>query len=90
MSLVAHGKPIRPIGRLLALPLLALIKLYQWFLSPLMGNACRFTPSCSHYGYEAIKAHGPLLGGWLAAMRVLRCNPWGGAGHDPVPPPHRH
>jgi putative membrane protein insertion efficiency factor len=73
-------------GRILALPLLALIRLYQWFLSPLMGHACRFTPSCSHYGYEAIATHGPLLGAWLAVKRVVRCHPWGGSGLDPVPP----
>jgi putative membrane protein insertion efficiency factor len=71
--------------RLAALPFLALIRLYQWFLSPFLGNACRFTPSCSHYGYEAIAAHGPLLGSWLALKRIARCHPWGGSGHDPVP-----
>ncbi|MEO8558232.1 MAG: membrane protein insertion efficiency factor YidD [Rhodospirillales bacterium] len=82
-----HGhKPVGIVGRIMAWPLLALIRAYQWFLSPFMGHACRFTPSCSHYGYEAIAAHGPLLGAWLAAKRLARCHPWGGSGHDPVPP----
>lgn len=78
--------PVRLAGWLLAAPLLVLIRLYQWFLSPLMGNACRFAPSCSHYGFEAIAIHGPLRGTWLTLRRLLRCNPWGGSGFDPVPP----
>jgi putative membrane protein insertion efficiency factor len=90
MSLIAHDKPLNLLGRIAMLPLLTLIRLYQWFLSPFLGNACRFTPSCSHYGYEAIKAHGALLGGWLAVKRLARCNPWGGSGHDPVPPHPHH
>jgi len=80
-----HGAIARIAGRIAAWPLLALIRLYQWFLSPFMGHACRYTPSCSHYGYEAIATHGPLLGLWLAVKRLLRCHPWGGSGHDPVP-----
>lgn len=71
---------------LLAAPLLGLIRLYQWFLSPLLGTACRFAPSCSHYGFEAILVHGPLRGSWLTLRRLLRCHPWGGSGFDPVPP----
>ncbi len=58
---------------------------YQRFLSPLLGGHCRFEPSCSRYAREAIERHGPLRGGWLAARRLVRCRPGGGAGHDPVP-----
>ena len=73
-------------GWLLAAPLLVLIRFYQWFVSPFFMGACRFAPSCSHYGFEAIATHGPLLGAWLTVKRLLRCQPWGGSGFDPVPP----
>ncbi len=63
----------------------ALIKLYQWFISPLLGANCRYTPTCSQYGLEAIRKYGPLKGGWMALRRIGRCHPWGGHGHDPVP-----
>ena len=62
-----------------------LIKIYQITLSPFLGGHCRYQPSCSHYGIEAIKKHGPFKGGWLALKRILSCNPWGGSGYDPVP-----
>jgi len=64
---------------------LAIIQLYRWFLSPLLGAACRFTPTCSQYGKEAIEKFGPFKGGWLTIKRIGRCHPWGGHGHDPVP-----
>jgi putative membrane protein insertion efficiency factor len=63
----------------------AIIKLYQFLLSPLLGAQCRYTPTCSQYGIEAIKKHGAFKGGWLTLKRIARCNPWGGHGHDPVP-----
>lgn len=62
-----------------------LIKVYQWTLSPLIGRSCRYTPTCSNYGIEAIRKHGPVKGGWLTLKRILSCNPWGGSGYDPVP-----
>jgi len=62
-----------------------LIKLYQAFLSPLFGAKCRFTPTCSAYGAEAIKKYGPFKGGWMALKRIGRCRPGGGHGYDPVP-----
>ena len=65
--------------------LIALIKVYQWTLSPLIGRSCRYTPTCSNYGLEAIEKHGPFKGSWLTLKRVLSCNPWGGSGYDPVP-----
>ncbi len=68
------------------LPLLGLIRLYQMTLSRGMpADTCRFYPSCSHYGYQALYKHGALKGGLLAAWRVLRCNPFNPGGFDPVP-----
>lgn len=64
---------------------LFLIWMYQYLISPLLGKSCRFTPTCSHYGVEAIHKYGPIKGGWLTLKRIVRCNPWGGHGHDPVP-----
>jgi putative membrane protein insertion efficiency factor len=66
--------------------LLALIRIYQKTLSRgLPGNTCRFYPSCSHYGYQAIYKFGALKGSWMAIKRVLRCNPFNSGGYDPVP-----
>ena len=65
--------------------LIGLIRLYQVTLSPLIGRSCRYTPTCSNYGIEAIQKHGPFKGTWLTIKRVLSCNPWGGSGYDPVP-----
>ena len=76
--------------QLLRAALIAPIRLYQWTLSPLLGVNCRYAPSCSAYAAEAITTHGPVKGLWLAARRLTRCHPWGGAGYDPVPQPHRH
>lgn len=69
-----------------AWPLIALVRLYQVTLRPFMGGHCRFQPTCSEYGLEALRTHGALRGGWLTARRILRCHPWGGGGWDPVPP----
>ena len=60
---------------------------YKLTLSPWIGRQCRFLPSCSDYAAEALIAHGPWRGGWLAARRLCRCHPWGGVGYDPPPPP---
>lgn len=62
-----------------------LIKFYQGAISPLTPPSCRFIPTCSQYGIEAISKYGPLKGGWLLLRRILRCHPWGGSGYDPVP-----
>jgi putative membrane protein insertion efficiency factor len=67
---------------LLSLP----IRLYRWTLSPLLGASCRYLPTCSEYALDALRDHGALRGAWLALRRVCRCHPWGGFGHDPVPP----
>jgi putative membrane protein insertion efficiency factor len=66
--------------------LLGLIRLYQKFVSPgLPANTCRFYPTCSHYGYQAIYKYGAIKGGWMAIWRILRCNPFTQGGYDPVP-----
>jgi len=68
------------------LALLTLIRLYQMLISPgLPADSCRFYPSCSHYGYQAVYRYGALKGGWMAIWRVLRCNPFNPGGYDPVP-----
>ena len=67
--------------------LIALIRGYQWFISPLLGNHCRFYPSCSQYAREAIERHGAVRGVWLAIRRVARCHPWHPGGVDPFPEP---
>jgi putative membrane protein insertion efficiency factor len=64
---------------------IGLIKIYQYSISPLLGPACRYTPSCSQYGIEALKKHGFIKGFYLTVKRVSSCHPWGGHGHDPVP-----
>ena len=61
------------------------IKLYQILLSPLLGQSCRYHPTCSQYAVEAIEKYGPVKGIWLGIKRIARCHPWGGSGHDPVP-----
>ena len=71
--------------QILSFPFIALIKLYQWIISPWLGSKCRYTPTCSHYGIEALKKYGPIKGLWLTAKRISKCHPWGGHGYDPVP-----
>ena len=66
--------------------LIGFVRGYQIVLSPLMGRTCRYLPTCSSYAIDAINQHGAWKGGWLGAARILRCNPWGGNGYDPVPP----
>lgn len=65
--------------------LLAIIRAYQFLLSPWVGNQCRFYPTCSHYAAEAIERHGAVRGSWLALCRIGRCHPWHPGGMDPVP-----
>jgi putative membrane protein insertion efficiency factor len=72
---------LRGIGWLLIQP----IRFYQRYISPLKPATCRFTPTCSQYAIQAISKHGPFKGLALAVWRILRCNPWGGSGYDPVP-----
>ncbi len=79
--------------KLLILPLILLIKIYQFFISPLLPGVCRYRPTCSQYMIEALRTHGVIKGLYLGIKRILRCHPWGGSGYDPVPPkekPHKH
>jgi putative membrane protein insertion efficiency factor len=62
-----------------------LIRAYQVAIGPMLGPACRFEPSCSHYALEAVERHGATRGAWLALRRLSRCHPWGGCGIDVVP-----
>ena len=70
---------------LLVALLVAPIRFYRAFISPLTPPSCRFTPTCSQYAIEALRKHDPFRGLALAVWRILRCNPWGGSGYDPVP-----
>ncbi len=76
---------MKTIAQLPAKFLILLIRIYQLTLSPFIGRNCRYTPTCSNYGIEAIKKYGAIKGGWLTIKRILSCNPWGGSGYDPVP-----
>jgi len=69
----------------LAWPLIQLVRLYRFAISPWFGANCRFDPTCSTYAIEALQTHGILKGTWLAVKRIGRCHPWGGSGYDPVP-----
>ena len=70
-----------PLAYILALP----VKAYRLIFSPWVGYNCRYQPTCSQYALDALKEHGGIVGGYYAALRILRCNPWGGCGYDPVP-----
>lgn len=65
---------------------ISLVRAYQRWLSPLLGNNCRFTPTCSFYAIEAINRFGVVKGSWLAGKRILKCHPLNAGGEDPVPP----
>ena len=80
-----HKPVTQIIKEVLAFPFILLIFLYQRIISPWIGPKCRYTPTCSQYGIEALKKHGPIKGLWLTIKRVSRCHPWGGSGYDPVP-----
>jgi uncharacterized protein len=87
---VQHQRPILSVGPsalsgLFKALLLALISGYRRWVSPLLGPRCRFIPSCSAYGIEAIERHGPWRGGWLTLRRLLRCHPFTPCACDPVP-----
>jgi putative membrane protein insertion efficiency factor len=71
--------------------LIWIVRAYRLVLSPMLGQNCRFYPSCSSYAIEALQTHGALRGSWLAARRLCRCHPWNAGGVDPVPPNrHKH
>ena len=70
--------------------LINLIKIYQKLLSPLLGQNCRFHPTCSEYAVEALTLHRPLRGSLFSVKRIIKCNPWGGSGIDNVPGGNKH
>ncbi|WP_159657255.1 membrane protein insertion efficiency factor YidD [Vibrio atypicus] len=76
--------PVSPLSRIA----IGLVRLYKGFISPLLGPRCRFSPTCSTYAIEALKAHGFVKGCWLSSKRLLKCNPLNSKGwtYDPVPP----
>jgi putative membrane protein insertion efficiency factor len=76
---------MKVIHKFIQIVFVALIRVYQYTLSPFLGPACRFHPSCSEYAYQAIMRHGPLRGLLLAIKRILRCHPFHPGGVDPVP-----
>ena len=73
------------IGIILGKIFVVFIKIYQGAISPYLMPSCRYTPTCSQYGIEAIQKHGAFKGGYLTLKRFLSCGPWGKHGHDPVP-----
>ena len=66
-------------------PFIIFIKLYQFFISPFLGLNCRFNPTCSNYSINSLKKHGLIIGLYYSILRISKCHPWGGSGHDPVP-----
>lgn len=76
---------LRYLSRLVNAMLMGLVRGYRFFLSPWLGSACRFTPTCSAYALESLQKHGPAAGTYLSARRLLRCHPGCPGGHDPVP-----
>jgi putative membrane protein insertion efficiency factor len=72
-------------SELLTKALVGLVRGYKYTISPMLGNNCRFEPSCSEYAVEALRRYGPLKGTWLAAKRIGCCHPWHPGGYDPVP-----
>ena len=85
MRLIMQQPAIRLLTGLPLLVLVRLVSLYRLLLSPWLGSACRFTPTCSLYTLQALQRHGALKGSYLGAVRIARCHPWCNGGEDPVP-----
>lgn len=81
---------MRVVRYIIGLPFIFLVKIYQWIISPILPQSCRYTPTCSNYMIEAIKIWGPFKGLYLGTKRISRCHPWGGEGYDPVPTRDEH
>ena len=75
---------MRAITRIPATLIIALVRVYQWTLSPIFGRQCRFQPTCSTYMIQAVEKYGAARGTWMAIRRILRCQPFCEGGHDPV------
>jgi len=89
MTTEAHLAPAPPPG-VFSRAVLFLIRIYWWTLSPLMGEVCRFHPSCSRYTATCIERFGATKGAWLGAKRICRCHPFNPGGYDPPPEPDSH
>jgi len=76
---------MKRLSQLVRMACLALIRLYQLVLSPILGGACRYCPSCSEYTLQAVRRFGVVRGGWMGIKRIARCNPWVAGGYDPCP-----
>lgn len=72
------------VNKFLSMIFVGMIRVYQGAISPYLMPSCRYTPTCSQYGVEAIKKYGPFKGGYLTLRRFMSCHPWGGHGHDPL------
>ena len=83
-------RPLDFLARLPRLVGIALIRVYQWTISPWLGSNCRFEPSCSRYACTCLEHHGLMRGSWLTAKRLGRCHPWHEGGYDPAPLPSEH
>ncbi len=84
-SIILENPISRFIRTLFSMLFIFLVRIYQYIISPVLPKTCRFTPSCSEYAIGSFRTHGVITGLFLSIRRVLRCNPWGGHGHDPVP-----
>ena len=71
-------------SKIIIYPFVLLIKIYQILISPIIGNNCRYLPTCSEYTIESVKLHGPLKGLFLGLKRIISCHPLGGHGYDPI------
>lgn len=83
-------KALGKIGSLIQLGLMWLLRVYRYLISPLLGNRCRFYPSCSQYALLALEEYGVCKGIYLSLKRLLRCHPFHAGGYDPLPSQHRH
>ena len=81
----SHHSSVESLDKRSWSPILLVIRFYQKFISPLLGQNCRFTPSCSQYMVEAITEHGHVKGAYLGSKRICKCHPWNDGGYDPVP-----
>ena len=73
------------INRIITYPIIICIRIYQLFLSPIIGQNCRFLPTCSEYTKVCLKQYGMITGSFISIKRICKCHPWGGHGYDPVP-----
>ena len=82
---IINNRFLKILKYIFSLPLILIVRFYQYCISPWLRPSCRFYPSCSEYSIEALKRFGLFRGLILTVIRILRCNPWGGHGFDPVP-----